>query len=216
MKTQRRIFWILTFLPLAIDLIALPFLPDRIPAHYGADNQVTRWGSKWETLLFPGISILFGGMMWGIAKSAASGVKGENNRRASILCGTCGLAVFNVLTLYFLCADFLQAENLSQLPVDLYQLTMGFLGLGLIVIGNRMPRLGRNSLVGLRTRWSLQDDETWKKSQRFGGIALVLGGLALLVTCLRLQGFACLAACLGILALVTAVSVAYSRRAARR
>ena len=33
---------------------------DQIPAHYGADNQVDRWGSKYESLIFPLLTILFG------------------------------------------------------------------------------------------------------------------------------------------------------------
>ena len=33
-----------SFLPLAVVLIALQFLPELIPAHYDMNNQVTRWG----------------------------------------------------------------------------------------------------------------------------------------------------------------------------
>ena len=53
MKTKKTIYIILMFLPLVAALAALPFLPDKIPAHYGFDNQVTRWGSKYEALLYP-------------------------------------------------------------------------------------------------------------------------------------------------------------------
>lgn len=53
MKMQKKIFHILMFLPVPVTLISLVFLPDQIPAHYGSDNLVTRWGSKYETLLFP-------------------------------------------------------------------------------------------------------------------------------------------------------------------
>ena len=60
MKIQKTIFYILMFLPLPVTLISLVFLPDQIPAHYGSDNQVTRWGSKYETLLFPVVTIIFG------------------------------------------------------------------------------------------------------------------------------------------------------------
>ena len=48
MKNKKWLYFILMLLPLAVSLIALPFLPSQIPAHYGADNQVTRWGSKYE------------------------------------------------------------------------------------------------------------------------------------------------------------------------
>ncbi len=39
---------VLMFLPLVITLMILPHLPNQIPAHYGFDGQVDRWGSKYE------------------------------------------------------------------------------------------------------------------------------------------------------------------------
>lgn len=52
MKTKKFIFYCLMILPLLVVLIALQFLPDQIPAHYDLNNQVTRWGSKYEALIF--------------------------------------------------------------------------------------------------------------------------------------------------------------------
>ena len=46
-------------------------------------------------------------------------------------------------------------------------------------LGNVMPKLKRNSLMGLRTKWSLSSDEAWRKSQRFGGITLAVTGILL-------------------------------------
>ena len=47
MKKKMVVFYSLMFLPLAVVLIALQFLPELIPAHYDMNNQVTRWGSKY-------------------------------------------------------------------------------------------------------------------------------------------------------------------------
>ena len=44
-------------LPLIVSLIALAFLPEQIPTHYGVDFTVDRYGSKFEALIFP-ITIL--------------------------------------------------------------------------------------------------------------------------------------------------------------
>ena len=46
MKKKMVVFYSLMFLPLAVVLIALQFLPEQIPAHYDMNNQVTRWGIK--------------------------------------------------------------------------------------------------------------------------------------------------------------------------
>ncbi len=60
MKNKYRIFYIFMFLPLLMVLLSLPFLPDKIPAHYNAAGNITRWGSKYENLLFPVITIGLG------------------------------------------------------------------------------------------------------------------------------------------------------------
>ena len=85
MKKKKIIFYSLMFLPLIVVLIALPFLPERIPAHYDFNNQVTRWGSKYETLIFPVITVLFGYFMLGMAKfSSKQEENGSNNENVCI------------------------------------------------------------------------------------------------------------------------------------
>ena len=68
MKKKMVVFYSLMFLPLVVVLIALQFLPEQIPAHYDMNNQVTRWGSKYETLIFPVITVLFGYFMLAMVK----------------------------------------------------------------------------------------------------------------------------------------------------
>lgn len=68
MKIPKILFYFFMFLPLPVTLAALVFLPEQIPAHFDMDNQVTRWGSKYETLIFPAVTIIFGLIMLGISK----------------------------------------------------------------------------------------------------------------------------------------------------
>ena len=84
MKTKKWLYYTLMLLPLAATLIALPLLPDQIPAHYGADNQVDRWGNKYESLIFPLLTILFGFFMMAMAKYAAKQEKAEMTATAEI------------------------------------------------------------------------------------------------------------------------------------
>ena len=172
MKKQRIIFYILMFLPLPVTLVSLVFLPEQIPAHYGFDNQVTRWGSKYETLIFPVVTILFGSFMLGISKLSANQEKtGEDNEKVCIMAGIFSLFMFNAMTGYFLYTDFHKVEDLSSVSIDIYQLLFVLFGIFMIVIGYMMPKLQMNSVMGLRTHWSMKNEATWEKSQRFGGIS---------------------------------------------
>ena len=71
MKVKKSVFYTLMFLPLLVTLIVLQYLPEQIPAHYDFNNQVTRWGSKYEALILPAITIFFGFFMLGMVKYSA-------------------------------------------------------------------------------------------------------------------------------------------------
>ena len=217
MKVQKVIFYILMFLPLPVTLISLAFLPDQIPAHYGLDNQVTRWGSKYEILLFPAVTIIFGLVMLGISKfSAAQEKTGKNNEKICIAAGIFSLLIFNVMTGYFLYTDFNKVENLSAVSVDLSQLIFILLGIYMIVFGNIMPKVRMNSAMGLRTKWSMKNEITWKKSQRFGGISFMVVGILIISVCCFTKGFACCLWSIGILVLSLPVDIYYTYKAAQK
>ncbi|MCM1134933.1 MAG: SdpI family protein [Clostridium sp.] len=216
MKTKKTIYFILMYLPLAVVLIALQYLPDKIPAHYGFDNQVTRWGSKYETLLYPLASVLMGYFLLAMAKWAAKQEEhGENNKNAIIIAGIFVLLLFNALNGYFLYTAFHKVENLSSVPLDIHQLTFGVVGILMIVVGNIMPKLRMNSIVGLRTHWSMKNETAWKKSQRVGGISFIVGGIAIIGICAAMKGTLCLLSALGVLVILAAVDVWFTYKIAK-
>lgn len=205
------------FLPLAVVLAALPFLPDQIPAHYGFDNQVTRWGSKYEALLLPILTIVLGLFLLAMARYAAKHEEsGKNNENVCLITGIVSLALFNLMTAYFLYTDFHKVENLSEAAFDVNQLIFGFFGLCMLIIGNVMPKLRMNSMIGLRTSWSMKNEQTWKKSQRFGGISSIISGILMILASLMTRGLRCFMLCMGILVICLIVDVIYTRQIAKK
>lgn len=53
-------------------------------------------------------------------------------------------------------------------------------GIILIVAGNVLPRLRPNHTMGIRTRWTLENETVWMKTHRFAGYVLVALGLILI------------------------------------
>ena len=187
MKKKKIIFYSLMFLPLIVVLIALHFLPERIPAHYDFNNQVTRWGSKYETLIFPVITVLFGYFMLGMAKfSSKQEENGSNNENVCIVAGIVSLTLFNAMTGYFLYADFNSIENLSSIALDINQLLFGLLGV------------------------AMKNETTWKKSQRFGGISFIVGGVIIIIVCFLTKGFSCFWWTMGIVAILLIIDTYYT------
>ena len=186
MKKNKPIYFILMFLPIITTIIALFFLPPKIPANYDATGAVTRFGSKYETLILPLITVPFGFFMLAMAKfsSRSESNNNSNNENVIVIGGIVSLIVFNVMNCYFLYTDFKQVTNLSDMDIDLNSLLFACLGIGFIIIGNIMPKAKLNSIVGLRTKWSMKNETTWKRSQRFGGITFIASGLLIALGCI--------------------------------
>ena len=143
-KLLTALYIILMLLPLIAVVVAYPFLPDKIPAHYGMNNQVTRWGNKSETFIFPIITLFFGFFMYIAARGAAEQEKKgsgseKNNSTITFVAGILSIMVFDILTFYFLYADFHQVENLNDMPFSLTKISFGVLGIALIILGISLP-----------------------------------------------------------------------------
>ena len=170
MKLKKAILMILTILPLAVIAVALIFLPDRIPVHYGTDLTVDRYGSKYELLILPGV-ILVMGLVFLLADRLHMK---DANRKLMLDIELAFLLFFNALDYFLLYIQATETSDLNAVGFERF-IMLGF-GVFFIYLGNLMPMSRRNSLVGLRTVWSRKSDTVWKKSQLFGGASMMLLG----------------------------------------
>ena len=217
MKKKKIIYFGLMFLPLLINLIALQFMPEKIPAHYDFDGHITRWGSKYEALIYPVFTILMGYFLLTMSKVASEQEEnGKNNEKVVLVTGIALLIFFNCMNIFALYKDFNKIENLSSLSVSIYQLVFGLLGLFMIIIGNVMPKLRMNSIIGLRTPWSLRNEFTWKKSQHFGGISFILSGIVIIIISLFAKDFSCIVLSMITLVLSTVIDTIYTYRISKK
>ena len=217
MKTKKTIYFLLMFLPLLITVIALPFLPEKIPAHYNFAGEIDRFGSKFETLIFPLMTIGMGLFMLFMAKIAAKDENGKKNEKIVFYTGM-GISVwFTIMHCYSLCKAFSVAGAMSySAETDINSPFCIFMGLGLVITGCFMPKLGRNSLIGLRTSWSMKNEITWEKNQRFAGISFIVCGALSVVAGLFLEELAAMFIVLGLLVLDTIICIIYSYKIAKK
>jgi uncharacterized membrane protein len=90
-------------------------------------------------------------------------------------------------------------------------------GVLLLAIGNYLGKSRQNSIVGLKTPWTLADPRVWDKTQRFTGRGMVVGGLALVALGLLLHDGTALGLAIGACAAIpTLAGVLKSRALYRR
>lgn len=198
-----------------MPLAALLFLPDSIPAHYNAAGVVDRWGSKYEILIFPAFIVPCGVIWTACGRLHWRGQEEQASELVWLIGGVVQLIVFAALQLYFLYADFRQVEHLGFLPVDIHRLLCAVCGLGLIALGNWMPKLKQPGPMGLRTPWSMKNKTVWRKCQRFGGWSFAAAGAASIAAALLVGGMWCWLWMTLALIAAGAAGVVYSYRIAK-
>lgn len=184
MKALHRIFVALTCFPVVLSLLLLPLLPERIPAHYNLYGEVDRWGSRLEVLLLP-LCCLVGGLLWRrlVGKISLAQLQ---NQKPMLIAGCSLLAALDALSCVILFFSF-SAADVPQTELLLPQLLNILLGLSLLPLGTAMPKVKRNDVLGLRTKWSMANDRCWELCQGAGGKSLLLTGVLIIAGSLLIR-----------------------------
>lgn len=205
------IFPVLIALFLAAIGVGLALLPDIVPVHYNFAGEVDRMGSKWEYLLFPVIMAVSGGIFALAARRCGKkeGKENELSEKIMLISAISEVLLFGVITLFFLwrAAHYAPGDTIPAMGEEFLRIVGMVLGVLLILLGNVMPKARRNAFFGLRTKWSMANDETWRKSQRFGGFSAVAVGFLLIVTGMFMEGWLHLLLCIAAVLLWAGVCI---------
>ena len=63
-----------------------------------------------------------------------------------------------------------------------------FLGAMLVIACNFLSKVNKNQVVGFRMSWTMYNDITWKKSNRFAGIIGMIVGMIIILASVLLEG----------------------------
>ena len=169
--------------------VLLILSPDRVPMHYNFAGEVDRIGSKYENLIFPLISVAMGAAFLAAGRHLQK--KGNAaNEKVLLTIGLC-MVIFFTLMGFFIMVKAMRYDASAAKPLtDDSILKFVSIGIGvmMVVLGTILPKVRRNGVIGVRTKWSMANDAVWQKSQRFGGCAFVIAGLCMIVLSLVLPG----------------------------
>ena len=213
MKKLYHILLIVLLICVTGTVLFLILSPDRVPMHFNAAGEPDRIGSKYENVMWPllaGASVL----LFLLLARREKKKEGQTNAKVFLIAGVCLTALFTALGFFFMWKaagyDPQNAANISYDDVNRF-VSIG-VGVLMVVLGNIMPKAQRNSLFGVRTQWSMASDDVWQKSQRFGGVALVIAGFVLILLSLFLPGLWNTIAMIAVLAVAAILSARASYR----
>ena len=221
---MKKIMWIISMASLVITAVVLQFMPDKVPMHYDIAGNVDRWGSKYENLIFPGLIILIALSMsltisYFQRKAERISLDKEKqealqNKKVLEIVGLVMTSMFFIMQGFILYGAWKGAlEEAKTQVVDIGKVSCVLLGAVLIILGYVVPKSKKNKVLGFRTAWTMYNDNTWEKSNRFAGIAMVISGVLTVITGVFMKNsFAATIVSLGYLLLSVIISLFYARR----
>lgn len=221
---MKKAMWILSFIPLIGTAIVLQFMPDQVPMHYDFEGNIDRWGSKYEELIFP-VIILAMSLFWTLfiryyEKKAIretdekESAGASSNAKVLGIVGVCMAAMFAVEHGFSLYGAYNEATSgASAWSVDIGKVSVVLMGIIFIVLGNFMTKTRINSTVGVRVSWSMYNDNTWRKSNRFGAYAIMIAGVVTIIMAVILKNsFGAAMAAVGTVILAAVVTLVYAHK----
>ena len=168
------VLWALILLPYAYLATIWDELPDKVPTHFNIDGEANGWSDKTTLLFIPGvfgISIYF--LMLVIPfldpkkKIQQMGDKFYTFRFM--------LTFFiSVLMTYILYAG---KEGSLKDP----NMLIALVGALFTMLGNYFQTIRPNYFIGIRTPWTLENEQVWKKTHLLGGRIWMAGGILIVI-----------------------------------
>ena len=219
---------VISAIAFVITGIALVFMPDQVPMHYNVSGEIDRIGSKYENYIFPAI-IMAMNIFWIILikvydrkaeKAESDKVEKEAVNNSKILYWTAvATSIFFIgmqIVLLWMAANAAGPadtsgtyDNIGKVSIIAMNVLMGFL---FIFMGNMVPKAKNNRSFGVRTKWSMANDTTWRLSNRFGGRAMIISGFVVIFLGFIPNMIIATYGMLVVIAVMTVACVVYSKK----
>jgi uncharacterized membrane protein len=155
-----------------VSVLLWPLLPDRVITHWNAAGVADGWSSRTTAILIgPGaIAALI--LVFQILPSI-------DPRRANYpKFRDVYWLVANMLVLFVAMLHLAVLGSAAGARIDVLKVLAAAVAVLLIVLGNFFGRIQPNWFLGVRTPWTLDNPEVWRKTHRVAAWLFVLSGLA--------------------------------------
>lgn len=166
---------VLILLPVLVGLAFWNRLPEQIATHWGINGNANGWSGKPFAVI--GLPLVMLALHWLCVWITA---KDPNNQGQSKKVFGMVLWICPVLSLFV--SGIVYANALGK-ELNVAMVVLLLIGLMFVAIGNYLPKCKQNHTIGVRIKWTLEDEENWTATHRVGGRVWVAGGVLLLAGC---------------------------------
>lgn len=184
MKNKQWIYpFMMCFVPILIGIAVYPKMPELMPIHFDWNGVADNYASK-EFALF-GLPLIMTAVFLLCVFAMKTDPKNKNySEKLLMLCFWIIPVLSTLISVMVICVCL-------GMDINIEFFVSVFVGILLIVIGNYMPKVKQNYTMGIKIPWTLDSEENWRKTHRFGGFAFVIAGLwVILSVVLGIKGWA--------------------------
>ena len=170
--------FIVWLLPLIYLTYVYPSLAATVPLHFSADGVPNRFGSKTEfatTVLLVSAIGLAASLLVRFLPSIDPKKKARYSQAIFIRISHAVLFLIAALTFLIVYAG---TQQHFAMPVHVFY---PLIGLFLAYLGNLLNNVKPNYFVGIRTPWTLENEEVWRKTHRLAAKLWLPGGIIMAV-----------------------------------
>ncbi|HCW06593.1 MAG TPA: hypothetical protein DGG95_04415 [Cytophagales bacterium] len=168
---------ILVVVPYIYLLTIWSGLPNRVPTHFDISGRPNDWSDRSFLLWFPALMGLGNYILMLVLPRIDPKKKLEQMGNTYYSIRMILGVFFTVIVVYIMYAATGKQLNI---PNFIFILIGAFFAL----LGNYFQTLKHNYFIGIRTPWTLENEEVWKETHRLAGRLWMVGGLLIIVVSL--------------------------------
>jgi len=163
---------VIILLPILFGLIFWNELPQQMTTHWGLDGTADGWSNRSVAVFALPLLILLVHWICVFFTSKDPKNQGQNKKVFGIV-----IWITPIISLFASGVMYAVAFGKEFQP---YLITNLLIGIVFVVIGNYLPKCKQNYTIGIKIKWTLENEENWNATHRFGGKVWVIGGLLLM------------------------------------
>lgn len=166
---------ILSLLSLIGTFIIYNQLPEQIPMHWNIRGEVDRYDPKYMVLIIGALPLALA-----ILKKVLPHIdpRKDNYKKH----GPAYSKIVFFTTLFLILVNWSVIAISLGVAVNISLIVPLGVGVLFIIMGNYMPQFRHNYFVGIKTPWTLADEDNWKKTHYVGGYIFMIDGLLFIIS----------------------------------
>ncbi len=172
--TREILLWVIILIPLAYLAWVWNDLPEQVPVHFNSKGEADGWAGKTAMIFI----VLATTALLNLILLAVPYI---DPKRKLMYMGSKYHQLRFILIIFMTALALFIIHN--ALDPDTFRRNVLFMLIGglFIALGNYFQAVKPNYFIGIRTPWTLESEQVWRKTHRLGGMLWIAGGLLLIV-----------------------------------